>query len=211
MIAHWTRRTILKILTAIAAALLSFTALPAMAQGFYFGGGLGYSWADSGVGSFGNNSSSADFPLIGLTAGYRWDANGYFFATEIDADLSSAEFTDDATGNTCSQGASGPYFCSVDSVVRLRGLVGSSMMNGYEFFGTLGFVSVMGTSATNTSTSANNTNTGYTVGIGTQGQMMGNGTSRIELIWDQANESSDQPGGYDPDYEAITLKFTYLF
>ena len=42
----------------------------------------------------------------------------------------------------------------------------------------------------------------------------GSGTGRLELIYDRADNSNWPTNGlfvYDPDYEAVTLKGTFLF
>jgi hypothetical protein len=96
-------------------------------------------------------------------------------------------------------------------VVRLRSLIGMPVGGNWEGFVSAGAVAVMGTSATSPGTSAANTNVGFTAGIGAQGQLLGSGTTRIELVYDQANSSVTTPGGYDPEYESWGIKATWLF
>lgn len=200
-----------KITTSALVALALLAAGPSGADGIYYGVGLGYGSAKSGTGTFGPESSKADLGLMGLTLGYRFDRPKMFFAGELDSDLHlSGTFHDTVTGNTCAAGANGPYYCSHDATVRLRGLVGAPMANGYDVFGSLGLVHVIGTSATDTFTHANVGSNGFTVGFGIQHKMQGRGVARFELIYDQAN-ASNGPGGYTPKYNAVTLKATWLF
>ena len=198
------------------ATITSFTlavlaASPAAAGDFYYGAGLGYTHAKSGTGSFGTEASNADLSMLGLTLGYRVDRAKVFFAGELDGDVNlGGKFHDDVSGNTCTSGANGPYYCSHDSTLRLRGIVGSSLKNGYEIFGSLGVIQVRGKSAVNSFVQDSVRSTGVTVGIGAQRKMSNYGVGRLELIYDKAN-SSNNPGGYEPKYQAVTLKASWLF
>lgn len=200
---------LLHILFSIPAGLA--LAQPSAAQDFYFGAGLGYASASSSEGGGGGATSEADFGVIGLTVGYRWELAAMFAAAEIDADLSlGAEFSEGP--DACLTDASGPYFCTHDATVRLRGLVGAPVGGGgFEAFASAGLVAVMGTSAIETSDQMDNTNLGYTIGLGLQRGLAGGGMLRGELIYDRADNSLTEPNGYDPDFEAVTLKVTYLF
>ena len=51
--------------------------------------------------------------------------------------------------------------------------------------------------------------TGYTVGFGVQ-RDFGSGIGRVEVIYDNA-ENSNEPGGYEPALETVTLKASFLF
>lgn len=192
-------------------ALAMLAAGPAAADDFYYGVGLGFSDVNSGTGSFGTQASDADLSMLGLTLGYRVDRAKVFFAGELDGDVNlGGTFQDDVSGNTCAAGASGPYYCSHNSTLRLRGVVGTPLANGYEIFGSLGVVQVTGKSAVNTFAEQSVQSTGFTVGVGAQRKMPSFGTGRLELIYDEAN-SSNNPSGYEPKYQAMTLKASWLF
>lgn len=200
--------------TSLKAALVSLAVLaagPAAANGFYYGAGLGYSHVKSGTSSFGPQASKADLGILGVTLGYRFDRPTMFFSGELDTDFRlGGDFKDKDSGNTCDAGASGPYYCSKNTTVRLRGLVGTQVRGGYEVFGSAGVVEVFGTSATSSFTHANVRSTGFTLGLGVQRKLAGTGIGRVELIYDKA-DSSNNPGGYKPQYNAVTLKATWLF
>jgi hypothetical protein len=97
--------------------------------------------------------------------------------------------------------------------VRLRSVVGTQV-GAYELFGSLGAVLVNGTSAVDHDKVDDVINTGYTVGLGMQRQL-GTGIGRLELIYDRADNDNGPDDGagnvYHPDYEAVTLKGTFLF
>ncbi len=200
-------------LTSCAAIALMASAPAALANpGFYYGVGLGFSSMES----FDNNpgtaqTSEADTFVLGLTLGYRWENMAMFYGVELDADLSGgADFEEVLSGATCAAGALGPYWCNHDATLRFRGLVGQTMASGTEIFGSLGVVSVYGDSAVAPAATASIRSTGYTVGIGLQQDFAAGMTGRLELIYDQA-DNSNNPGGFDPDYKAVTLKSTLLF
>ncbi len=185
--------------------------LPAAAgEGFYFGLGLGFTAAESPDGEVSGIVSEADFGVLALTGGYRWDLPGTFVAAEIDLDLSlGAEFEESESGRTCEQGADGPHFCSHDATVRLRGLYGGPV-GSYEAFVSGGLAVVIGDSAVDGFEQESNTNLGVTLGLGLQ-RAYGGSMVRGELIYDRADRSLSEPQGFDPDYEAVTVKATFLF
>lgn len=201
------------ILAAAVTGLAAFVSTGAMAtDGFYYGLSAGYSSANSGAGdTFGPESSGDKFSTLGATLGYRASSGSVFYGGEATFDFAmGADLTDDVSGNVCTAGAFGPYYCTVDSTVRLRGVMGGSMSADSEWFVSAGFVRVEGSSATNSFTQESNANTGYTFGLGMQKEM-GTGMLRGELIYDQADNSGSVTGGYDPDYRAVSLRVTYLF
>jgi hypothetical protein len=201
----------------ITAALLSTAfATPALAEdGLYYGLGVGYSSMDTTELSFAPVSSSLDGAVLGVTFGYRRDAGSMFYAFEMDSDLGfGQEFSGDITNVACApNNAAGPYYCTHDITVRLRGVVGTQV-GVYELFGSLGAVLVNGTSAVDSDQVDDVINTGYSVGLGMQ-RPLGTGTGRLELIYDRANNDNGPDDGagsvYHPDYEAVTLKGTFLF
>jgi opacity protein-like surface antigen len=190
-----------------AAAVLSATA--AQADGLYYGAGLSLATAESND-RFGATYTSEDsYAAIGVTAGYRWDSPSVFYGAEFDADISlNSEF--EVNGVPCSGGAEGPYYCENIATVRLRAIVGAPI-GGMEGFASFGVAAMTGVAATNTLTTGDATNSGYTVGAGLQHDMNGN-TLRYELIYDNLDTNTKSQGsGYAPAYEAISLKASYLF
>lgn len=201
-----------------AAALLSAAfATPSLAEdGLYYGLGLGSSSMSSDVEWNAFKKSSLDSAVLGVTFGYRRDAGSMFFAAEMDGDLSlGQEFIGDANNLPCAPAnARGPYHCTHDTTVRLRGVVGTQI-GAYEVFGSLGAVQVRGTSAVNVAQTDDVINTGHTFGLGIQ-RPLGTGTGRLELIYDRASNDNGPKHVlfgtvFSPDYEAVTLKATFLF
>jgi hypothetical protein len=200
-----------------AAALLSAAfATPSLAEdGLYYGLGLGSSSMTSEFSGLFGAKSSLDSVVLGVTFGYRRDAGSMFFAAEMDGDLSlGQEFIGGTFNLPCAPAnAQGPYHCTHDMTVRLRGVVGTQI-GAYEVFGSLGAVQVRGTSAVNVAQTDDVINTGHTFGLGIQ-RPLGTGTGRLELIYDRASNDNGPNDGlgnvYSPDYEAVTLKATFLF
>ncbi len=197
-----------------ATIILSATAATAD-QGFYYGGGLSFSRAysqDAAPFPFVPTESTETSPALGLTFGYRFEKGKTFYGPEADIDLflgSEFEFNN----NPCSVRADGPYFCSRDAVIRLRGIYGQSLNNGLEWFGSAGLGIVIGEGATSPMSTDGGVNAGFTVGLGLQ-KSLGRGMLRGEVIYDRLNSSLTKPSNavteYEPDYQATTMKISYI-
>jgi len=184
----------------------------AYAEGLYYGLGVGYTDAESAPNAITSNTSGAGFGTLGLTIGKRWERPEIFWGAEANLNLGlGADFDDDVTGLSCELNANGPYYCSHKATLRLRGMVGTSLANNYEVFGTLGLAAMTGDGATSPTTQDRGVNTGLTAGVGIQRQF-GTNTHRIELIYDNLTSTSTQPGDqYSPDYKAVSLNYTLIF
>ncbi len=200
--------TILKLITAGLAAVSTLG--PATAQsGFYLGSSVG---ASSATSEYAGGGKSADtFGTFGAVIGYRKEAGDLFWAAEIEAagGIASA-MVGSVAGTECSVFADAAYVCSVNNTVRLKGLVGKAMNNGYEMFGSLGVVQMNGTVAIGPTVQAPVTNTGYSVGLGVQRDIRG-GKARIELVRDVAPNTSTTFGGLSANYRATSIIFSFLF
>lgn len=203
----------------IAALASSALATGANADGFYAGFGVGYTSADSDAGgpagSYGTGSSKLQAGIAGVTAGYRWDLQNGFAAAEFDSDFSlSSNFKNTLSGASCSVGATGAYYCTHDATVRLRGLYGAPVGNGWELYGALGLGLMSGKGATNTFTTDNGMNAGVTLGLGAQRQF-GMGKARFEVTYDSFDSTINKPSSatvsYEPSYKATSVKLSYLF
>ena len=194
------------------AATLGFASAPALAEdGFYFGVTAGATSATSVVTAFGTATSAAALTSVGATAGYRFENNGGFLGIEVNGDFSvGGEFTDQASGQNCATYADGPYYCSHDYTLRLRGLIGREFGNGMEGYLAAGAVMVQGTSATGPTVAEAITSTGYTAAVGVQFDGIAGKTNRLEIVFDQA-DSSNEPGGYQPQYQAVGVNFGLMF
>lgn len=182
-------------------------------MGFYYGLGLGYSKMESESNYFvAPATSEATAPVLGLTLGYRWQKAAAFFGAEVDGDISFSTDFDSNLGTSCSTFATGPYWCSHQATLRLRGIGGHTLTGGYEVFGTAGFAIARGESATNPTTQTDVTSTGYTLSAGVQRKFGSAGIARLELIYDQIDSSDNPcPPCFDPSFKATSLKATYLF
>lgn len=198
------------------AAVMGALAGPAAAQDFYWGVGIGITDATSEPNAVTTNESEATFGTLGLTGGFRWDTPTMFYAAEANLDIGlGADFDDAVTGLPCETSAAGPYYCSQEATLRLRGLLGTDIGGGYELFGSLGFAAMQGQGAISPFAQDRGINSGYTVGVGVQRAMAGGTMHRLELIYDNLSNTIESPTdgitSYDPDYEAVSLNYTFLF
>jgi opacity protein-like surface antigen len=197
--------------TLLVAAFLAAGVGAARAEGsFYYGFGLGATRAES-ESNFPGVESDDTFGLLGLTFGYRRERASGFMALELDGDLSFGNnFTGDS-GTECDTYADGPYFCTHDATLRLRAVAGQVMNNGMEGFVSLGFAAVRGESAVQPTVQENNTNIGFTLGLGAQKNLASGRRVRGEAVLDVLHNSTTEPRGWTPEYEAVTLKATFLY
>ncbi len=178
-------------------------------QGWYFGIGAGGTSGKS-LGEFGGTSKDS-YPIIGGVAGYRWEQPNVFFGGELDGELAiGSKYA--FGGVPCTGGANGPYYCEHNGTLRLRGVIGGSLSGMYEGFATLGVAAMSGkgaiSGAGNTDTGVN---TGFTVGAGVQRSLNNGGKVRAEVIFDRLDNTTTKPDGiYNPDYEAVSVKVTYI-
>ena len=205
-------KTILK--TCLLSSALALTVTAATADpGYYFGGGLAYGTADS-QSQGGGAISDASGGAVGLTFGYRFENPTSFSGVELDADLFiSGDFAESITGTECSAGfAAGAYYCKRKATIRLRGIYGQSMANGMEWFGALGLGVMTGDGAIGPGGNTDRgVNGGVTVGLGLQKRLNAGGMLRGEVIYDKFDNTLTKPAGlYEPDYEATTLKVSYI-
>lgn len=199
----------------IAAAMIALVvATGAQAEeGLYGGVGLSYGSADSFDNLFGF-TSEAEGPAFGLTLGHRSEKAQFFFGPELDGEI----FLEDEFefgGTPCATIASGPYYCSRSSVFRLRGVVGHEVGDNYELFGTVGYGVVIGQGASNSFTTDRAISGGLTASLGMQRDLANGAALRVEAIYDDFNDTLVRPSdafgnSYDPEYEAKSVKVTYL-
>lgn len=195
-------------LFACATVFAAFAGAAQADDGLYYGFGLGLSSVTSDPTSFSGigRGSAVD---LGFSVGYRKDFAKAFVGGELDGEMSlGADLTN--AGVPCSTVASGPYFCTHDATLRARVIVGTPVGDGVEAFGSLGMVAVKGDSATNSFTQGETINTGFTIGAGVQTDYR-NGKLRAEIIYDRANNVAKNPAIYEPHYEAMSLKVSFLF
>ena len=196
----------------IVSVIIIFSGTTAIADtGYYYGGGLSFSRAYSE--SNDGKESSETGPALGLTIGYRFENGNAFYGPEADIDIFlNSEF--EFSNSTCTAGAAGPYYCTRNAVIRLRGIYGQNLNNGLEWFGSGGIGIMVGEGAINFSSTDRGVNAGFTLGVGLQ-KSIGRGMLRGELIYDRFNSSLKNPsisGGpeYKPDYQATTMKISYI-
>lgn len=194
---------------AVAATALAGFGQASFADGLYYGAGIAVYNATSEQTPGAGFESEDTYGAIGGTIGYRFDQPTTFFGAEADLDIAfGSDF--EVFGTACSVAASGPYYCEHNATLRLRGIVGAPFGN-FEGFASLGFAAMQGQGATSATTTNRGVNTGYTVGLGLQNDM-GSGKLRYELVYDNLENVSTNPGGGgEPTFEAVSLKVTYLF
>jgi len=90
-------------------------------------------------------------------------------------------------------------------------IVGTALNSSYDIFGAAGFAAVSGTSAVGPFNQANAVNTGYTLAVGVQRELNNGSTARLELNYEDLSNSAVNGGPFNPQYQSIGLKLTYLF
>jgi hypothetical protein len=212
-----------KLISALAVATTLTVATAAQANGIYLGFDLGFvkakSQAGGPAGQYGYGASELKAPIVGFTAGYRWDLNSGFAAAELNGDFSTrSDFKNTVSEKTCPEsGSTGAYYCSHNSTFRLRGIYGVPVENNWELYGALGVGAMTGDGATSVNTVDKGVNVGVSVGFGVQ-RKMERGKFRFEYVHDNFNNTRTNPtytgGGvpikFEPSYKANTLMASYI-
>jgi hypothetical protein len=189
------------------ALILGLSASPALAEGFYFGGGLSYSNGTSESEFIGTNSD-LKAGMATLILGQRFEAGTGFFGWETSADLSFGADTDYFGGTCAEEGADGPYLCTHDATVRVVGIYGTSIGSGTEVFGSLGVGTMLGDYATSPSTVESARTYGVTFGLGVNHDLANGLTLRGEVIRDRFTRDTQED--YDSTYSGTTVRVALL-
>lgn len=180
-------------------------------SGIYIGGGLALGAAFSDAYRDSGGVSEGTLTGFGITAGKRYDAQGFFYGGELDADINLIGEMEQ-NGVSCSDGfASGPYYCSQAATIRLRAVAGTDI-GPVEVFGTLGYAFMFGQGALGLDGKSDyGINGGLTLGVGIQRQI-GQGVFRIEYIRDNLTNNLVSPEAmYAPTWSANSAKISYLW
>jgi opacity protein-like surface antigen len=193
----------------LALAIAATTAAPAVAQEFYFGGGLAYSSGTSDNVTGGGGESDLSAGMLTLLVGQRFAAGSGFWGWETSADLSfGAETENTDNGFPCSDGAEGSYLCSQDATLRLVGIYGMPVGQGTELFGSLGVGMMTGDFADSSSSVESASTYGLTVGAGVNVAVGNELTARGEVIYDSfTNTTQDE---YSSDYKGTTFRLVLV-
>jgi outer membrane immunogenic protein len=176
--------------------LLAFAALPASAAdlprgampykapayvaqynwtGFYLGINGGGGWGDSEWNVFGLSHSPSG-AMIGGTAGYNWQGAGSPWVFGLEGDLDWTNIRDTA--------ACGGLICETRNnwLGTVRGRIGYSFDRFLPYF--TGGLAVGDVEANRTGfVGSNDTNVGWTVGVGLEGVIAGNWTAKVEYLY----------------------------
>jgi hypothetical protein len=199
----------------VAALLTAGTA--SAEEGFYAGVGLSYGHMKTELSLAPNFINSSDnYTSAAVIGGYRKQMGNQFWAAEaqlefpINAELQSG-------GVACSTVASGPYGCDVDLVLRLRGVFGGEIGNGFELYGTAGFVLISGEGATSPTTTDSVVTGGVSVGLGLQKALTPTLKIRGEVNHDvakiginQASGGLNPPGCCDINFTQTSLQISLV-
>ena len=188
---------------------------PAVADGFYGGGGLSYSTAMTSADTIGYREAEDQYPMLGLVAGYEWDLGGVGLAAEISGDFAlGSDFVETSLNVACDNGAQGTYFCTHDATLRLRAVAAFDLDNGYTFLGSAGYGMIWGDASTSPLNRGPASSSGYTVGVGLERASANGLTHRVELIYDNFDTIRSTSGGGSGNnrgFEAVTLSYRILF
>lgn len=191
------------------AALVSATALlaahAASAQdGFYFGVGLGLTESSTNAPIVSFYTATATDVSLALTAGYRFAGTEKLsFGIEGNLDLLGGATMKDGT-DACT--GTSPSWCTIDTVLRLRGTLTTQLAGGSRLTSSLGAVLVKGVSENGPGNNLDTTGNGYSFGFGWEaaGQPV-----RVDLNFDVIRDD-DQPA-YERDLDLVGLRLSYMF
>lgn len=199
-------------MTRLAATLVASAislATPVLSQDVYWGAGLasGSGTSDQVTGGAGSSELSAG--MVSFILGQRIDRGSMFYGWETSADLSfGADTENSVSGSSCTTFASGSYLCSHDMTLRLVGVLGASVGQGTDVFGSLGVGILKGDFADSSLTTESASVKGLTAGLGL-GHAFGNGLiGRGEVIYDKFNSSSQE--AFSSEYSGTTVRFSVL-
>jgi outer membrane protein with beta-barrel domain len=179
----------------IALVFTTGAAFAASDEGFYGGVGLSYGTMKASLNEApGVVSSSDNYSTVTVIGGYRKQMNKRFWATELQLEFPINDELAFA-GAPCSTVAIGPYGCEVDALIRLRGVLGGEIGNGFELYGAAGLVFVKGAGATSPGTTDSVTTGGISFGIGLQKAFTPSLKLRGEINHDVAKIVIDQATG----------------
>jgi hypothetical protein len=191
------------ILAASSAVLLGQAA--SAQDGFYYGVGLGVTESSTNAPIVSSYTATATDVSLALTAGYRFAGSGAMtFGIEGNLDFLGGQTMTDGT-DACT--GTSPSWCTVDTVLRLRGTLTNQLANGGQLTSSLGFVMVKGVSENGFGNYLDTTGRGLSVGLGWQPS--GGMPVRIDVNYD-AIRDDNQPA-YERDLDLIGLRVSYMF
>lgn len=191
-------------IVAVASALLIGQTATAQ-DGFYYGVGLGLTGSSTNAPIVSFYTATATDASLALTAGYRFAGSGaQTYGIEGNLDILGGQTMNDGT-DACT--GTSPSWCTVDTVLRLRGTLTNQLAGGAELTTSLGFVVVKGVSENNPGNNLDTTGRGLSVGLGWQPS--GGMPMRIDVNYD-AIRDDNQPL-YERDLDLIGLRVSYMF
>ncbi len=204
-----------KILPLVAGVVLTAGAASAE-DGYYIGAGLSYGHMSAAFSLATALKSNDDYGSVALIGGYRKQVENRFWALEAQLEIPinpELEFA----GVPCSVAAIGPYGCDVDGVLRLRGVHGGYIGNGFELYGTAGFVLISGEGATSPATTDSVMAGGISFGIGLQKAITPTLKIRGEINHDlakiglgEASGGLNPPGCCDVNFTQTSLQISLV-
>jgi len=146
-------------------------------NGFYLGINGGYGWGRSEWSSFGSNPDPSG-GLVGLTAGYNWQAPGSPWVFGLEGDVDWTDIKGDFTSAAC------PTGCETKNswLGTVRGRVGHAFDRVMPYVtGGVAFGDVRASQAG--VGSVKDTNVGWTVGAGVEAAVAANWTAKLEYLY----------------------------
>ena len=191
------------VLAAASALLLGQTA--AAQDGFYYGIGLGLTESSTNSPIVSDYTAAATDVSLALTAGYRFAGTGALsYGIEGNLDILGGATMNDGT-DACT--GTSPSWCTIDTVLRLRGTLTNQLAGGGQLTWSLGAVMVKGVSENGPGNNLDTTGRGLSVGLGWQ--PAGGMPVRIDVNYD-AIRDDNQPA-YERDLDLVGLRVSYMF
>ena len=190
----------------LAAATMLLVAPSAHAQdGFYYGVGLGLTEATTNSPVVSSYTAKANDVSLALTAGYRFaGSSDLSFGIEGNLDILGGK-TMSGDNDACT--GSSPSWCSVDTVLRLRGTLTTELANGSRLTSSRGAVMVRGVSENGPGNNLDTTGRGVSIGLGWEPSA--GLPVRVDVNYDSIK--SDNQKAYERDLDLVGLRVSYMF
>ncbi len=183
---------------------LIFASSAATAEGYWsLSADIG---AVESVSEFGPDSAS-EATVVGLTGavGRKMRNGDMFWGYEISATLNGgADF--EWQGQTCTDGADGPYMCSQTASLRSTLMVGRTY-NDYDIYGKVGIGAAFGDFAVDSFEQESGSISGATFAIGASRSTTETRSLFAEIYVDNFRNASNQPQDYTSEYSGNGIRF----
>ncbi len=203
----------MKLVSLAIVSALSLTGPVAAQDGFYYGLGLGVTNSETATTAIAGFKPEATDYSLALTAGYRFASPGTLhFGIEGNLDVFDGKTMFDDTFQDIGRAAcdnAAPTWCSIDTVLRLRGTVSTDLANGSRVMASIGAVAVQGWGEQGNSDYKDTHGTGMSWGLSWEAPPSLGAPVRVDVNWDSIK--NDNLERFDQTLDMVGLRMSYMF